>query len=89
MDDAFLAALEQPSAGTPGGRCTVRLMLNDMPSAHRDAINHELDAIVDARQRGVNYRHTVAGIAKIMTEHGYRISPKSLNRHVRRECNCG
>lgn len=88
MDD-FLEALATTSKGKPGFRCGVMRLLAELSDNHRRAVEHEIDLIVQARREGMTSRHSCESLARVLTDHGYRISGAVLQSHVGRRCACG
>lgn len=59
-------------------RCSIALMLADMPAADRDTVTAAF----------ANVRLTGTGIAEALKANGYPVSASSVQRHRRKACTC-
>ena len=87
--DGFLQALATTTAGKTGFRCGVIRLLAQMSDTHREAVTQEIDDIIRARRDGIKARHTSESLARVLTEHGYRIRGAVMQSHVAGRCACG
>jgi 7-keto-8-aminopelargonate synthetase-like enzyme len=86
--DKFLEALATRSSKAHGLTCQTAILLAAMPPAHSEAVSQEIDDLRAARDNGDKHRHTATSLAEILNEFGYKIAPKSVQRHVGRRCKC-
>lgn len=87
--DGFLEALSSPSKRRPGFSCGVARVLADMSEQHRAAVQQQIDELVAARRDGSTSRHSCESLARLLTDHGYRIRGPVMQSHVAGRCACG
>lgn len=85
-------ALQQvPEGKKPGPFCGIQKLRQTLTGEDLEALNAAIDLVHSKANGSINNTHGATGVwlANTLTEHGYPIGRKTVQRHLREECSCG